>query len=322
MFKTEGCNIIGWVEGSDSILKNEYVVVGAHYDHLGYGGAGSLAPNEHRIHPGADDNASGVAVMLDVAHRLASAGPFPRRIIFVAFSGEEIGLLGSSHFVKHVPVPDSTIVAMVNFDMVGRMVNRRVMVLGCGSYDGFGGILDAAMAGQDVQLVRLSLGVTPSDQLPFVVQQIPALHFFTGMHADYHRPSDTASKLNVDGMRLVSQIATGVVSQLARLPDRPRFTAAPNSVPSVAKRAFLGGVPGFDDPGPGCRLVEVVPGGPAERAGVRAGDVILQLGGWKVDRLDDLIKALEHCREGQPVPVILQRGNTRLTVEVRLSAGM
>jgi len=301
---------------------NETIVVGAHYDHLGFGGSGSLDTSGRQVHPGADDNASGVAVLLDVAHRLAAAGPLPRRVVFVAFSGEEVGLLGSTYHVTHPLPSQAPVVAMINFDMVGRMLNQRLMVLGCGTFWGFEGILDAANAGHGLQLVKMSLGATPSDQLPFVARQIPALHFFTGMHGDYHRPSDQFAKLNIDGMQQVGRLAADVVTALARLPQRPLYASTLNT-PSIApKRAFLGGVPAPDTNGPGCRLVAVLPGGPAQRAGVQSGDVIVQLANWKVDDIEDLLGALQRCHQGQQVPLTLRRGERRLTLEVTLSAGL
>jgi len=317
-------NVVAALEprkSDDLYASTETIVVGAHYDHLGYGGVGSLATGDRRVHPGADDNASGVAVLLEVAHRLVTAGPLPRRVLFIAFGGEESGLLGSMYYVKHPPVPLDSTVAMINFDMVGRMTDQRVMVLGCGSCAAFRPLLDAANAERGLQLVTMPLGVTPSDQLPFIGQQIPSLHLFTGMHGDYHRPGDEFGKLNVEGMRQIALLAADVITGLANLSKVPQFTVAAVADARGHQRAFLGGIPAEGSDGTGCRLMSVVPGGPAYRAGVQPGDVIVQLDNRPVTKLEDLLAALQHCREGQRVNLTVRRGPRLLTLEVTLSAG-
>ena len=189
----------------------ETVVLGAHYDHLGYGGSNSAAPGEHAVHHGADDNASGTALLVEVARQLVREGPFPRTILFVAFSGEERGLLGSARYTAQPVVPLDDTVAMVNLDMVGRLDGRKLVVHGTGTGTGLEQLVDRLTAAHGFEAAKESGGFGPSDHSSFYARKIPVLHLFTGSHADYHRPTDTADKINYDGLVQIAGLVADVV---------------------------------------------------------------------------------------------------------------
>lgn len=209
-----GINVAGMVSGTDTVLSDEFVVVGAHYDHIGRLRALSRDPRASGIRPGADDNASGTAGMLELARRVAR-DPLPRTVLFVAFDAEEIGLYGSEAFVDHPPVPLHRIVAMLNLDMVGRLSRSRLTVAGVGSDDRFRPMLERLnAAGPKLDLTLRGSG-SGSDHVSFLQASVPALHFFTGLHADYHTRSDRVEKINVPGMLRVLELAEGVLRELA-----------------------------------------------------------------------------------------------------------
>jgi aminopeptidase YwaD len=217
-------NVIGFIPGSDPALRDEVIVIGAHYDHLGYGEVGSLAPEPGDIHYGADDNASGTAAIMELARLLAqNRDRLKRSVLVIAFSAEEEGLLGAEHFLRNPTVPRENIVAMLNFDMVGRMTNNRVSISGVGTAAEWESILKAANTGSlNLQLSQSASG--GSDHMPFMRREIPVLFFFTGMHPDYHRPSDTWEKINYEGQAQIVALAERVVYDLASRPERPKFT--------------------------------------------------------------------------------------------------
>jgi Predicted aminopeptidases len=217
-------NVIGFIPGSDPQLRDEVIVIGAHYDHLGYGEVGSLAPEPGDIHPGADDNASGTAAIMELARLLAqNRDRLKRSVLVIAFSAEEEGLLGAEYFLQNPTVPRENIVAMLNFDMVGRMTNNRVSISGVGTAAEWEGILKAANTENlNLQLSQSASG--GSDHMPFMRREIPVLFFFTGMHPDYHRPSDTWEKINYEGQAQIVALAERVVYDLASRPERPKFT--------------------------------------------------------------------------------------------------
>jgi Peptidase family M28/PA domain len=220
-------NVVGVLRGADSALKEEVIVIGAHYDHLGFGRYGTMDRNaEGEIHHGADDNASGTAVMLSLAARFARSRPAPARtLVFVAFTGEELGLYGSRHFVAHPPVPIAAMKAMINLDMVGRMKDNRLSVNSADSAKEFRAMIGRAAQGLEIEMKASGGG---SDHVSFHNQKIPAIHFYTGMHADYHRPSDTWDKLNVAGMVKVSDLVFSLVKELASTREPLVFVKPPS----------------------------------------------------------------------------------------------
>jgi len=309
-------NVIGILPGRDPALKDEAVVIGAHYDHLGLGGENSLAPDQPAtIHPGADDNASGVAALVTLARAFVAAGGAKRTLVFVAFSGEEVGLLGSQHYLKQPPMPVERTVAMINLDSVGRMRDQRLYVQGVDSGGGLRGILKEANRGLGLDLALRDDGLGPSDHIPFRAKERPVLHFSTGPHPDYHRPSDTVDKINAEGLRTVTTIAYRTVATIAdsAIPIAYRRTKrTPPAGGSSDRAASYGGDFGLiPDPSEskvsGVMLGGVRPDSPAERAGLRAGDVIVRFAGIAVKELQDLNFALRTRHPGDRVEVAFLR---------------
>ena len=308
------------------------VVVGAHYDHLGFGGEASLAPGVHAVHPGADDNASGVAALLAIARAMA-ADPQPRRTVaFVAFSGEELGLLGSARFVKSPPAgcPVESIQLMVNLDMVGRPQGGRVYVEGADTAEGGRARVARLAAGPPAIPLTLAFGgdgYGPSDHTSFYSRGVPVVFFFTGAHADYHRPSDTADKIDGQGLREVARLAYRTAVAAVDAPERyvvVRTPPPPGSQAGARERgsgygAYLGSIPDFGEHAePGVLLAGARAGSPAEKAGLRAGDLIVKVGGSSVASLEELSLVLRSHRAGDVVEVEWRRGAETLRASVTL----
>ena len=318
-------NVVGILPGTDSTLAAEAVVLGAHYDHLGRGSPFSLAPERgDAIHPGADDNASGTAALLGIAETLTRSGAPRRSVVVVAFSGEELGLLGSTHYVGQPAVPLDRTVAMVNLDSVGRLRDGRLHVMGVDTGQGLRALVEQAGQGVPAPMVLRGDGVGPSDHTAFLNRERPVVFFFTGAHADYHRPSDTWDKIDADGLRTVTTVAYRLVRALADRDDRPAFVRVPGGPPRAGAGAagygpYFGAVPDFGDaPHPGVRLGGVRPDSPADRAGLRAGDVIVRFAGVAVRTLDDLVFALRSRRPGDAVEVSYLRDGTERAVQTTL----
>jgi peptidase M28-like protein/PDZ domain-containing protein/PA domain-containing protein len=305
-------NVIGILPGTHPTLRDETIVVGAHYDHLGRGGEGSLAPDAvGAVHPGADDNASGTAAVLGLARAFAAAGGAPRTLVFVAFSGEEMGLLGSAHYVRHPALPLETTAAMVNLDMVGRLRNDTLYVGGVDSGSGLRRIVTAAAQGLDLTLQARGDPFAPSDHTSFYTAGRPVLFIFTGAHDDYHRPSDTWDKINAGGLATVTTFVARVVAALAAEPAAPvyaKMTAPPREVRG-GYGPFFGVIPDFGEaPQPGVRITGVRPGSPADKAGVQPGDVLVRFAGVSVGTLNDMTFVLRAHRPGDTVEVVVVRG--------------
>jgi aminopeptidase YwaD len=319
-------NVVAVLPGGDSRRAAENIVIGAHYDHLGSGHFGAIDPSSAgTIHPGADDNASGTAVLLDLARRLAQSRSQPARtIVFVAFSAEELGLYGSRHFVQSFQSLSST-KAMLNLDMVGRLRGDRVTVFGARSGQGFSGIVSVAAAQLGLQLTE-SDDVGRSDHLSFYNRQIPVLHFFTGNHPDYHRASDTAEKLNYAGMEKVSDLVMASTLALADKRDDLQFVSLPSRPPrqqsgeATGLNTYLGSIPDYGTDAPGVQLAGVIAGSPAAQAGLRAGDVIIRLASAKVQTIEDLTAALGAKKPGDEVEIIVLRAGTEVSFKATLQA--
>jgi aminopeptidase YwaD len=317
-------NVVGLLPGTDPARRDDVVVVGGHYDHLGRGSPFSLDPaHADEIHPGADDNASGTAAVVGLAEAFARAGGARRSLVFVAFAGEELGLLGSSHYVRQAPVPIEQTVAMVNLDSVGRMQDHRLYAMGVDTGQGLRTLVEQAAAGLDATLVLRGDGLGPSDHTAFLSRECPVVFFFTGTHGDYHRPSDTADKINADGLRTVVAVAYRLVRALADRDDRLPFVrvtvAATPSAGGGGYGPFFGIVPDFAEvPEPGVRITGTRAGSPAERAGLRAGDRIVRFAGVTVRTLDDLTFALRSRRPGDTVDVSYVRDGAETTVQATL----
>lgn len=272
----EGRNVLGLLRGSDPELAESTVVVGAHYDHLGHGGFGSVG-EVGEIHNGADDNASGVAVMLETARRLAE-GPRPARsILFIAFTGEELGLIGSSHYARNPTVPLSSTLAMINLDMVGRLEDDPLIVYGVGTAPEWEGIIERANAEPDISMAFEPAGYGPSDHTSFYASDIPVLHLFTNVHGDYHRPSDDWEAIDSAGLGKVTALTAGLAAELANRSRRLTLIAGVGEREQRAGGygAWLGTVPDFTPVERGVLLAGVTAGSPAEEAGLRKGDILV-----------------------------------------------
>ena len=322
-----GRNVIATLEGADPELKREWVVVGAHYDHLGEGGGpNSLAPGERAIHNGADDNASGVAAVLWVAERLAT-GPRPARsVAFVAFTGEESGLLGSAYYASHRANDADPIVGMVNLDMVGRLNGGTLLVYGVGTAVEWTALVEPAAARAGVVIATKGDGYGPSDHTSFYLKDVPVLHFFTNTHGDYHKPSDDWDKIDAKGLTAVAAIVADVATAAAN--SRPRLTLKrgageppkPESGTSRGYGAWLGSVPDFTPVERGVKLSGVTKGSPADVAGIRTGDIVVGLGTHDVADLQGMTDALRAHKPGDVVDVQVLRGGERVSLKVTLGS--
>lgn len=317
-------NVAGVLHGAGE-LADQVVIVGAHYDHLG----GGMRGDRRVIYPGADDNASGTAGVMLLARlfrdRAAEANaPASRRtILFVTFSAEERGLVGSRYLAGHLDqagIGPQQVVAMVNLDMIGRLRNDRVSVPGADSATEWRDILKDAAQGAKVKPAPGGSGMGGSDQASFLsVLRVPALQFITGMHADYHRPTDTADKINAPGAVEVLKVASGVVDHLWTRPTRLTFVAAPMATATAGPAAFLGIVP--DEPAEGKKgmpILAVSPGSPAGAAGLKAGDVLVRFNGRAIDKFKDLLDALGAAKPGDTAKLTIQRDGKTLEIEAKL----
>jgi hypothetical protein len=323
-------NIVGAIQGTDPQLNKEWVVVGAHYDHLGLGDRNSLAQSQiGQIHHGADDNASGSAGVLELA-RLAARNKsmFKRSVLFMTFAGEELGLFGSNYFVNHPTMPLESIVGMVNMDMIGRMTSNKLTVLGAGTAPEFKPWLEELNKSVNLNLSLSDGGeVGGSDHMSFNSKHIPNLFFFTGLHADYHRPSDTADKINAKGAVQVLTLAAMITQRLANAETRPQYTEVRQQHPQTSGNSsgsgygpYFGSVPDFRDDLNGVLFADVRPDSPAGKAGLKAGDLLVQFDGQPIKNLYDFTYALGTKKPGDVVPVVVQRNNQSVKVNVTLEA--
>lgn len=316
-------NVVGVLEGSGPHA-DETIVVGAHYDHLGRGEPGSLARGSKEIHNGADDNGSGTAVLIEVARQLAQRQErLGRRVVFIAFTAEERGLIGSARYVREPLFPLEKTVAMLNMDMVGRLKDEKLIVYGTATAKELDALVDRLGEKYRFTLTKHPQGFGPSDHSSFYAKQIPVLHFFTGLHNNYHRPSDDTPLLNVDGMRRVAQMVTDSVVELANAEQPPKYVEVKGSADvgrGGGDRPYFGSIPDFSQDQPGFTISGVSADGPAAKAGLKAGDVILKLGESKIGNLEDFDSALRKHKAGDKVPVIVRRDGKELTLEVVLEA--
>jgi Zn-dependent M28 family amino/carboxypeptidase len=316
-------NVVALVHGSDATLRNQYIVIGAHFDHLGRSSVHASDPEaKDAIRNGADDNASGTAAVMELA-RLFAAHPAKRSIIFASFTGEELGLLGSQWFVEHSPVPLDSIDAMVNFDMIGRLRNDKLIIYGVATAKELPDMIAGANVAPKLTVSAVGDGFGPSDHSSFYAKGIPVLHFFTDLHDDYHKATDDADKINAPGEARVVDLAERVVRSIADRPSRMTAVRTPAPVASAGSRegsnTYLGSIPdmGTGDI-PGLKLTGVRAGSPADLGGLAAGDVIVELGGTPVKDLYSYTDALYAHKPGDKVSIAFLRGGERRTTMVTL----
>lgn len=312
-------NIIGRLEGSDPQLKQEHVIIGAHCDHVGLGREGSLLGPEGagKIHPGADDNASGTAGLLEISQRIGALKPAerPKRsLIFVAFTGEEKGLLGAQHYLKQPQAPLKDTIAMLNMDMIGRSEDDSVQIAGVGTGKGFKDLVQRAIAGSKLRIYLGSSGEGPSDHAAFYRAGLPVLFFFAGLHPDYHRPTDTWEKINAPVARDLSDLAGKVLIEIANLAARPEYI-------KPGSRGYLG--LGVDQmrvrSAIGFPVGAVAPGSPAATAGLKSGDLIMTVNGQKIQQAMDFNILLLDFGAGDTLQITVKRGEEKLELKVQLA---
>lgn len=394
-------NVIGILEGTDAVLKNEAIIIGAHYDHLGKGGMGSLAANSTEIHYGADDNASGTSALIELARTFAQAKNNKRTLIFIAFGGEEEGLLGSRYYTNNPVFPLDKTVAMINMDMIGRLKDDKLTVGGIGTASEWKGLVEGkngTVLERQVEINAINLALyknnlccatarppsgtdlrfsiigqvpkgktaltvlkaqealgkpivnetTESDstkepkfsnppKLPFVLQlnedgfgpsdhasfygkNIPVLFFFTGTHLDYHKPSDTAEKINYEGLSRITNYVSELVKSIDQNPTKPTYTVAKSATPSdTGRRSFnvtLGTIPGYADGNDGMLVEGVRDATPAAKSGIKAGDKIIKLAGKDIRNIQDYTAVLGELKADVEYEIVVMRGTEKLTLKI------
>jgi Peptidase family M28/PDZ domain/PA domain len=315
-------NVIGVLEG-EGPHADETVVIGAHYDHLGRGGSGSgsLLESSHEIHNGADDNASGTCALLEVARHFGRQPKrLPRRLVFIAFTGEEEGLIGSVHYVREPVFPLAKTVAMLNLDMVGRLREDKLTVYGLGTGRHFKELVERTTTARHFKLIPKPEGFGPSDHTSFYARRIPVLFFFTGTHTDYHRPTDDWQKINIPGMGRIVDLVEEIAATIVTAPERPAYIDVNGqaTVDRGGSRPYFGSIPDFSSTDSGYAISGVAPGSPADRAGLKGGDRILQMGDRKITGLDDFDLALRRFSAGDEIPVVALRGGKSIHLQVTL----
>jgi hypothetical protein len=304
-----GRNVIGFI---DNNMENT-VIIGAHYDHLGYGDEGSLHRGEKAIHNGADDNASGVSVMLNLADKLKNTNT-NNNYLLMAFSGEEMGLLGSNYFVKNATIDTKKVNYMINMDMVGRLKNSTLAIYGTGTSPIWSQTINSLNS--DFKLIEKESGVGPSDHTSFYLNDIPVLHFFTGQHENYHKPSDDAELLNYDGMYQISEYIYAIISDLNDN-DKLIFVKTKNESDNVPRfKVTLGVIPDYLFDGKGMRIDGVTDDRPAHKAGIKKGDVVVKMGSIKIVDMMSYMKGLSQFEKGNTTTVEVLRDGKIVETEV------
>ena len=308
-----GHNVIGYIDNNAA----NTVIIGAHYDHLGFGGENSLYRGERAIHNGADDNASGTAGLIEIARRLKNSSAQHNNYLFMAFSGEEKGLLGSNYFVKHPTIDLRKVSYMINMDMVGRLKpdEKTLLVHGTGTSPSWKTALDSTEEG--IRLKMLESGVGPSDHTSFYLDSIPVLHFFSGTHSDYHKPSDDEPLINYDGEVSIVKIILNTVARLNNSGKLSYIKTKDDSNEDAPRfKVTLGVIPDYAFEGDGMRIDGVSDGKPASKAGLLKGDVVVQLGEHKVTDMMSYMKALGKFSKGETTKVKVKRGNEEVEKDI------
>jgi hypothetical protein len=316
-------NVGGYFDAANDKFKDEYLVIGAHFDHLGWGEQNSLYSGKPMIHNGADDNASGTTGLLELAEKFATVkDKLDRKLIFIAFSGEELGLLGSSYVANNFPLPIEDDIAMINMDMIGRLNDKNNLIVGgTGTSSKWKSILDNKND-YDLNLTFNEEGFGPSDHSSFYGKKVPVLFFFTDLHSDYHKPTDDADKINSAGEEKVLKYVYDVATAIVNSDSRPDYisVARKDTGKITGTRVYVGTIPDFASDVDGYKLGGVTDGSPAAKAGLLAGDIIIQFGEKKVSNIYDFTYALGNYVPGDKVNVVVKRGEEELTFEVELGS--
>jgi hypothetical protein len=318
-------NVMGRIPGNGEF--DGVIVIGAHYDHLGFGDDGSLEPDSRAIHNGADDNASGTAALLEVARQMNERrGQLKRDVVFMAFAAEERGLVGASNIVRRPPegLVIESIVAMVNMDMVGRLRDDKLSVLGGDSAEEWDDLVGPLCDHYGFECTVGGDGFGSSDQSAFFAADVPVLHFFTGTHSEYHKPSDDANLINAEGGARIAWLVSDVASTVAnREGELTLIKTSDGPQRRMALKARLGTIPDYAGPAdgsPGLLLSDVRPESPAEEAGLQRGDIIVQIGDMEIASVQDYMVVLSESNPGDTAPVIVIRDGERVEMEVTFGA--
>ncbi len=322
---TSDCrNVIGYLPGSDPALAHETIVIGAHFDHLGWGGEGSMLPDNSDIHYGADDNASGTAGLLELARLFGTnRDTLKRSILFIAFGAEELGLIGSQYYVNNPLYPIEHTTAMINLDMVGRMRDNELTVFGTGTSPVWDELLQRAEGYADFTVRTNPDGMGPSDHASFYTKTVPVLFFHTGLHENYHRPSDTHDLINYPDLSRIVQFVYNVAHELDNLDSRPQYAKVETPRPSGAMRGirvYVGTMPDYVGESGGLKITGVREGSPAAHAGIVAGDVIVNFGGIKIENVYDYTYALGEFKPGEKIEVVIKRSGEEIAIELELAS--
>jgi hypothetical protein len=326
--KKKGRNVIGYLQPAEPDDNTEYLVIGAHYDHIGYGEINSLARKgeEGQIHNGADDNASGTATVLEIAAALVEAKKikpeiFNFGVVFALWSGEELGIIGSNYFVQNSPVPLENIAAYFNFDMVGRLKDNKFMLRGVGSSNLWAGFIEKKNVVAGFNLKLQNDPYLPTDITSFYQKQIPVMDFFTGAHEDYNRPTDDAETLDYDGMERIAKFVKSILVDVGKKGERPDYAAVERTKATSgqrsSRRAYLGTIPDFSGSDvEGVALSGVRPDGPADKAGIKGGDVIIEFAGQTIKNLYDYSFVLGAVKTDEPTEIVVLRDGKRVTLTI------
>lgn len=311
IIEKETANVVGMVPGSDPDLADEYIVVGAHFDHLGYGDYGSRYSGPGRlIHNGADDNASGTSGVLELARRVSEA-PLPRPVIFMGFTAEEMGLLGSAYYTREPLVPLEQTITMINMDMIGRMSDSTLTVTGTGTAERWDGLVDSLADVFSLTISTSSDGYGASDHSSFYGRDIPVINLFTGLHDDYHRPSDDPETINYEGLAHIVDFAEAILRDIGTHESPPTFVKVQSDSSrrgNMAFRVTVGTIPDYSDHPKGMRIVGVRDGSPAAKGGLQSDDVITRFGDTPISNIYDYTYALGQYSPGDTVVVVVLRG--------------
>lgn len=320
-------NVLAMLPPTHQSDENEYIIVGAHYDHIGYGEVGSLAKgdNKTKIHNGADDNASGTAVVLKLAEMFTAdrqnyPDKFKRGLIFALWSGEELGLIGSTHYVNKPTIPLESTAGYINFDMVGRLRENKLILQGIGSSPVWTKYIEKRNVIVGLNLNLIKDPYMPTDVTAFYPKKVPVLSFFTGLHQNYNKPSDDPDTLNYAGLERISNLAYGIVSDLISADERPEYLEVARNQSEQGSRAnlriYLGTIPDYATEEKGVKLSGVRAGGPADKAGIKGGDIIVKLGGKEVTNIYDYTYALDGMKIGEPIEIVVMRDGKEVILKI------